>query len=134
MKAKFYLLYKHGMEDIIKWPEKWGNTCRGNIAPMLQEVLNTGAVGSEIKLIWNDHHRRTLIRTYGITHQQLEDYLKANTGSLLFQSAGTRSRAIKALHKMGATELYAVDDYKNVMLYQAHFKNHGEFPVKPVVV
>lgn len=127
-KSKFYILYKHGMENQIQWPEGWGNTCRANLASMLQEVLNTKAVGGELKLIWNYQHEKEIRTKYDITYDQLQDYLKAESGSLHFQSEGTRKRAAKALEKMGAKDLVFVDNYRDVLLYQAHFRNHEKFP------
>lgn len=132
-KSNYFILYKHGMEDKIQWPEGWGNTCRGNIAPMLQEVLNNNAIGSELKLIWNLNHEMDVRRKHDLTHDQLHDYIKADIGCLHFQSKGTRKRAAKALERMGANDLVFVDNYRDVIVFQAHFRNHGEFPMKTEV-
>ena len=129
-KSKYFILFKDDLNWKIKWPEGWGNQCPANLAPMLQEVLKTKAVGSELKLIWNWAHERDMITKYEITYQQLYDYVKANVGSLHFQSEGTRKRAVKALLEMGATNLVLVDNYRDLLLYQAHFRNTGEFPIK----
>lgn len=103
-KSNFFILYDNSINKQIKWPEQWGNTCMANLAPMLREVLNTTAIGSEIK------------------------YIKANCGSLHFQSKGTRKRALIALQNMGATNLICVDNYRDVLIYQAYFHNNKTFP------
>lgn len=127
-KAKYFIVYKHGMEDQIQWPKGWGNTCRGNIHRMLQELLHVDSIGSELKLIWNSAHERIILTDYNITHQQLNDYLNAKCGTLIFKSKKVRNHAEKALKKMGAENLALVDNYRDVLLCQAHYYNHGEFP------
>lgn len=128
MKSKFFIIYKHGLEEEIQWPEGWGWTCRGNLGAMLQEVLKVNAIASELKGFWNDRHRRDTMSEYSLTHDQLESYVRSKTGSLHFQSRSTRDRAMKALFDMGATELAPVDTYREVLTFQAHFHDHGVFP------
>lgn len=127
-KPKFFILYTEQTFDLINWPSKWRNTCRANLPSMLQEVLNVSTIGSEIKLIWNDEHRRIVMSKNKVTYSQLEKYLKARTCMLSFTSVGTRKRAADALRGMGAGELIFVDCYRDVIVYQAYFKEHARWP------
>lgn len=128
MKSKFFILYEHGMELEISWPEGWGNTCRANLSSMLGEVLNVNTISIEIKGILNGLHHREMVNKYDVTYEDVEDYVKSSTGSIHFQSAGTRKRAAKSLMKMGAENLVFVNSYRDLILYQAHHYNHGKFP------
>ena len=128
MKSKHYILYEHGMELLINWPDGWGNTCRANIPSMLKEVLNVKSISTEIKGILGSWHHREIVTNNEVTYQDVEDYVKSSTSSIHFQSPGTRKRAVKALMKMGAESLVLVDSYRDLILYQAHHYNHGKFP------
>lgn len=125
---KYFILYRHGMEDIIQWPKKWGNTCRANLCSMLQEVLKTENVGSELKLILDAQHAYQVRQNNKISYQELEDYVRARTGSLHFHSKRIRQKALIALKEMGARELLLVDSYREVLLYQAFFHRNSRFP------
>jgi len=130
LKEKFYIVYSNGGIEAMQWPESWKNKhqCRANIPAMLNEVLNIKSTGSEIKLIWNDWHRSVTIKNNDITYSDLDNYLKAESGMLWFISEYTRQRAIKALSKLGATDMVCVDNYRDVILYQAHFRLNKKFP------
>src|SRR5687768_6049146 len=102
-KAKFYLIYPRKLVNEIKWPAEWGHQCSGNLADMLQEVLKIkSGIGSEIKLIWNDEHRRQLIKDYDITYRDLEDYIGADCSLLSFKSESLMNKTVKRLKEMGA--------------------------------
>lgn len=128
MKSKFFILYEHGMELEISWPEGWGNTCRANLSSMLREVLNVNTISIEIKGILNGLHHREMVNKHDVTYEDVEHYVKSKTGSIHFSSKGTRKRAITALTKMGARQLIEVDSYRDLILYQAHHYNFGKFP------
>jgi hypothetical protein len=131
-KPKYFIVYPNVMNDNLKWPENWGNTCRANLAAMLRQVLNTKSVGSEIKLIWNDQHRYTVLKDNQVNYSQLDNYLKAECGMLSFLSQTTRKRADKALRQMGGEGFVYVDNYRDVILYQAHFRINKKFPTNGI--
>lgn len=132
-KPKYFILYTNDINEKITWPEGWGNTCRANIVPMLREVLNTKSIGSEIKIIWNSDHEYEMIKKYGLTYDQLREYLNAKSGSLHFETQSLRKITFEHLQKIGAENLTLVDDYKKVILYQSYFYNHGFFPEEIII-
>lgn len=126
-KPKFYILYSYDEADKLKWPDGW-HECLANIPTMLQKELKTKAVGGEIKLIWNDAHRRSIIDRWNVTSKEIDEYVQAKSCMLSFMSAGTRARAAKELARRGMDKVVFVEDYKDVILYQSHFKVNGCFP------
>ncbi len=113
----------------MTWPSDWGNVCPANLSPMLSEVLKVKAIGSEIKLIWNASHRHAVVKDNNVTYQQLEDYLKADCSLLSFQSVRTRTKAVKAIEKMGGKGFICIDSYREVILSQAHYHVNKSFPL-----
>ncbi|WP_435624487.1 hypothetical protein [Flagellimonas sp.] len=99
-----------------------------HIPNMLHELLNVKSISGELKLIWNDWHERELVKKYDVTYKQLEHYVKADSGMLSFSSERTRDRAIRELKRLGADEFYLVDNYRDVILSQAHYYENGTFP------
>ena len=128
MKSKYYLLYEDGMENSIDWPEGWGYRCKANLSSMLREVLNVNTISIEIKGILGSWHHREIMINNDVTYEDVEHYVKSDTGSIHFSSKRTRKKAVKALTEMGAKNLILVDSYRDLILYQAHYYHHRKFP------
>ena len=126
-KPNFYIVFPYSLAYQINWPEDWKYQCVANIPKMLKEVLNVSTIGSEIKLIWNENHRDTMIKKNGITYEQLDDYLKSDCSMLSFISKGTMKRAVKALERMGAVDFVCVSSYRDVILQQAFYRHNKHF-------
>lgn len=131
-KRKFFLVYPRKIVNEITWPSDWGNQCSGNLSEMIREQLNVKrGVGSEIKLIWNDDHRRQLIRDYNISSSDIDDYIKADCTLLTFRSERLMTRALKLLSKMGATsDPCQTTEYRDVIVQQAEYYRFGKFKLK----
>ncbi|MBD9179636.1 MAG: hypothetical protein EGP82_10770 [Odoribacter splanchnicus] len=123
----FYIVFPYSLAYQINWPEGWGYQCVANLPLMLKEVLNVSTIGSEIKLIWNEDHRDTMIKKNEITYEQLDDYLKSDCSMLSFLSEGTMKRAVKALKRMGAVNFVCVSSYRDVILQQAYYRHNKNF-------
>lgn len=128
-KPNFYIVFPYELAYQINWPEDWKYQCVDNIPKMLKEVLHVGTIGSEIKMIWNEHHREVMLEKNNITDEQLEDYLHADCSMLSFLSPGTMNRAVKALEKMGATNFICVNSYRDVILQQAFYRHNKKFKI-----
>ncbi|WP_286914837.1 hypothetical protein [Flavobacterium sp. UBA4197] len=129
-KPKYYIVFPRKMVNEMTWPTDWGHKCAGNLSEMLQDVLKVKTIGSELKLIWNSHHRYQVIKDNNITDAELDDYVKSDCSMISFQSAGTMKRAVKSLEKMGGKNFVCLDSYREVILQQAHYKNNCEFFLK----
>ncbi|WP_422858786.1 hypothetical protein ACOKFD_15715 [Flagellimonas sp. S174] len=95
---------------------------------MLHELLNVKSIGAELKLIWNNWHERQIVNKYDVSYMEIENYIKADSGMLSFSSTRTRDRAIRELKRLGADEFYLADNYRDVILSQAHYYINGTFP------
>lgn len=127
-KPKFYIIYPLKMIDEIRNPDASEYLCAGNLSETLQEVLNVKAIGSEIKLIWNNQHRWQIIKDYDLQPEDLDDYIKSNCSILSFKTEYVMKRAYRILHLMGAkSKIKCVENYRDVILNQANFKRNGEF-------
>lgn len=125
---KYYIVYPYKMINELDKPDGWGYLCAGNLSEALQEVLNVKSIGSEIKLIWNNQHRWKLIDDYQLEPDDLDCYLKSNCSLLSFKTEYLMKRCAKQLRKMGATcDIVLVDNYRDVILQQAHFATTGIF-------
>lgn len=122
---QYYIVYPTSMVEQIKWPEDWENTC--NLPAMLREILNDEHIGSEFKMIWNNKHREEIISEYNVTAQQLEDYKMARCNILTFQLERTMLQATEVLKRMGAKKFICVDNYRDVILQQAYYRNSHNF-------
>lgn len=126
---KYYIVYPRKMINELKRPDDWQFICPGNLSEVLEHVLKveTG-IGSEMKLIWNDWHRRSVIEDNNITSDDLDDYLRANASILSFKSKAMMNKVLKTLKGMGAvSEMVCVYSYRDVILQQACFKRTGEW-------
>ena len=130
-KPKFYIVFPYSLTSQIEWPKEWGNTCVANMPAMLREVLKIKTIGSEIKLIWNYQHRQLILQKNCITNEQLDFYLKSDCSILSFLSIRTRKRAVKALKEMGGEGFICVDNYRDVIIQQAIYKQTGKFSDSP---
>lgn len=94
---------------------------------MLREILNVSTIGGEWKLIWNNNHRRQVIKQNNISSQDLDDYLKADCSMLSFSAKGTMTKTAKLLIELGADNIICVDNYRDMMLQQAFYKKNKKF-------
>ena len=127
-KPKYYIIFPYRMIDEMEWPKGCDYRCPANLPSMLRDQLNVQTIGGEIKLIWNDTHRYEILKKNSITNEQLNDYLMSNSCIVSFISNGTRQRALKCLDKLGAKGYVCVDNYREVLTYQAFYKNNKKFP------
>lgn len=126
---KFYIVYPMPMVDQIQWPEDAPYRCAANLPGMLKLVLNTGAIGAEIKLIWNWNHRRIIMEKNDVTSDDIDNYVKANCCMLSFLSEQTRDRAAKVLRGFGGKNFIYADSYRDVILQQAYFFKNKAFKI-----
>mgnify|MGYP000666069510 CR=1 FL=1 len=129
-KSKYHIIFPNEMVYKMDWPEGCDYCCPANVPSMLRDKLNVQTIAGEIKLIWNHEHRMEILKDNNITDEQLDDFLKADCSNIHFAAEGTRKRALKYLDKIGATGYVCADSYRDVLLFQAHFENNGEFPKK----
>lgn len=126
-KPKFYIVYPMAMIDHIHWPEGAPYRCAANLTGMLKFVLNTGAIGAEIKLIWNWKHREIIMEKNNVSSEDIDNYVKANSCMLSFLSERTRDRAAKILKDFGGVGFIYVNSYRDVILQQAFYFKNKEF-------
>lgn len=125
---KYYIVYPRKMIYELKKPDGWGYLCSGDLPEALQLLLNTKAIGGEMKLIWNEQHRWNVIRDNKIEYNDLEDYIKSDCSMISFKTEFMMNRALKKLKEMGSkSEVICVDNYRDVILNQANFKRFGKF-------
>lgn len=128
---KYFIVYPRQMINELEKPEGWGYLSAGNLSVALKEVLNAKSIGSEIKLIWNNQHYWQLIKDYELEPQELDDYIKSDCSLLSFKSEFLMKRVVKQLNKMGAkTTFICINNYRDVILQQAHYKNFGKFKIE----
>jgi nucleoid-associated protein YejK len=126
-KPKFFIVYPDKMIHQIKWTDNWGCHSVSNLPEMLREILNVSTIGTEWKLIWNNNHRWQVIEQNNIFSQELDDYLKADCSMLSFSAKGTMNKTAKLLIELGADNIICVDNYRDMILQQAFFKNNKNF-------
>ncbi|MCD8178067.1 MAG: hypothetical protein LUE98_11845 [Tannerellaceae bacterium] len=124
---KFYIVYPRSLVDQLEWPEGCAYRCSANLSLMLEHVLNTKSIGSEIKLIWNYEHRKIIMERNNVTSEDIDNYVKADTNMLSFLSERTMKRAGKALSAMGGKNFIYVNSYRDVILQQAYYYKHKQF-------
>jgi hypothetical protein len=126
-KPKFFIVYPDKMIHQIKWTDNWRNHTVSNLPEMLREILNVSTIGTEWKLIWNNHHKWQVIEQNNITALDLDDYLKADCSMLSFSTKGTMNKTAKLLIELGADNIICVENYRDMMLQQAYYKNNKKF-------
>lgn len=130
-KPKYFIIYPYKMINELTKPENYGYLCAGNLSEALRDTLNVKSIGSEIKLIWNNQHRWQLLKDYELDGNDLDDYIKSECSILSFKSQFLMKRAIKQLKIMGAkSNMMCVDNYRDVIIEQAHYKRNGSFSNK----
>ncbi|MDH6358953.1 hypothetical protein [Parabacteroides sp. PF5-9] len=123
-KPKYYIVYPMLLVDQIEWPEGCAYRCAANLPSMLKQLLNTKSIGAEIKLIWNDNHRRIIMEKNNVTSEDIDNYVRADCCMLSFLSERTRKRAAKLLTELGGKGFIYVNSYGDLILQQAyHYKN-----------
>lgn len=133
-KQKYYIVYPHKSVEDLQWECTTHYRCRAHIPNMLQQLLGVKTVGDEIKLIWNHQHEAQMIKEYEVTYSQLRDYIKASCCMISFTAKGTRKRAIEHLKRLGAKEMCLSDNYRDVIILQAHYHNNKSFPENADVI
>lgn len=126
-KPKYYIVYPYKSVENLKWECTTHYACMAHIPIMLKELLNVKTIGSEIKWIIDSRHKQELIEDYNVTSEDLENYVKSSCSIITFKSKGTRKRALKEMKRLGATEMYLADSYREVILSQAHYRLHKNF-------
>lgn len=124
---KFYLVYPDEIIDQIPWPEECDYQCVAHFPSMLRQVLKIDAIGSEIKLVWNDWHRNEMLKRNNITSDQLENYLKSGCSILSFEDRDVMDKVATTLRNMGITNFVCVESYREVILQQAFYKENKRF-------
>ena len=127
-KPKYFILFPYIMIENMTWPDNCDYRCAANLPSMLRQKLNVKTIGGEIKLIWNDEHRNIILKKNNITNEQLNDYIKSNSCMLSFLSNMTRKRVMKYMDKLNAIGYVCVENYRDVLLYQAFYQNNKKFP------
>lgn len=126
-KPEFYIVYPRTMIYKIEWPDGAPYRCCANLAEMLQFVLNTESIGSEIKLIWNYNHRKIIMDKNNVTSEDIDNYVKASSSILSFMSKKIRDRVKKKLVDLGGNDFIYVDSYRDVILQQAYYYKNKQF-------
>ena len=130
-KPKYFIIYPYKMINELTKPENYGYLCAGNLSEALRDTLKVKSIGSEIKLIWNNQHRWQLLKDYELDGNDLDDYIKSECSILSFKSQFLMKRTIKQLKIMGAkSTMICVDNYRDVIIEQAHYKRNGSFSNK----
>lgn len=124
---KYYIVYPYKMTDEIIVPKGWGSFPHA-ITVLLKELTGAKYLGSEIKWILDNNHRRSLIEEYNVTDQDIEDYLKSRCHIFSFTNKIHRNKAVKELIKMRAKTFISVDGYRDVLLTQAYYTRNNELP------
>ncbi len=126
-KSKFFIVFPRKLVNEITWPDAWGYQCAGSLPDMLRDVLKVKSIGSEFKVIWNEQHRWSLVKDLDITIKDLEDYLKADCSMLSFVSERTMKLAAKELTDRGSSDFICVDNYRDVIMQQAFYRQNKSF-------
>jgi|SRR5690606_17279691 len=126
-KPQFFIVYPYSSVDNLQWECTTHYRCMAHIPNMLQELLNVKTIGSEIKLIWNEQHRRQVLKDNDLTYQQLEDYLKSGCSMISFSAKGTRQKAYNEMKRLGAKEMFFADSYRDMVIAQANYRRFKEF-------
>jgi hypothetical protein len=128
IKSNFFIVYPRKVIDELIPPEGWSCLYPGILADALRDAMKVKAMGTEMKIIWNEQHRWSIIKDYDITYEDLEAYLKADCSLLFFQTESLRNRTLKQLQKMGLkSDVASVDNYRDVLLQQATYHRTGAF-------
>jgi len=129
-KSKFFIVFPRKMVNEITWPDTWGNQCVANLPDILKEVLGIKSICGEIKLIWNEEHRYRILKDNQVSHQELDDYKKADCNSLHFNSEKSMKRAAKELTDRGGKGFICLDNYRDVIVQQAYYKRNNSFQLE----
>lgn len=128
-KPKFYIVYPNRIIDEITWAENAPYRCGANFPGMFESVLKLpdNSIGSEIKLIWNNEHRNTIIQKNDVEYDDVENYLKADCSILSFEEQNIRDMVSMQLDILGGKDFVCVDSYRDVILKQAFYRLNKTF-------